>query len=490
MKLKWPERMQKFLPLKAIPFSNYILIVILILGFLLRFYKLNSLPLYGDELTMVYDSYSLLKTGMDQTGERLPLTFKMGAGRPAGYVYGSIPFVALFGPSELGIRGLSLVSGMGMIILMYFLGKKLFETQPEINEKVGLIASFLTSISLWDIYLSRGGFEAHFALFLALFGVVLFFYKKYILAAILFGLTVFTYPTFKLTLPLIFILLTIKVGVTNILKDKNYLKALVVLVLFALISARESYRGISDARFLNINILSVSNDMVTQKVNEQRFLSTLPVVIKPLIYNKPIVYGRILLDNYVENLSPSFLFLRGDRNPRTNPGEWGMFYLVDAVLLVLGLYYLQLNKNKNLLFLIAWIAIVPLATMLLGQTHALRNDFMLPPFLLILAYALINISHRLRMVLIGLILVQLFLVLLDLYYFVPYKFGSFWSEVAKIESLNAIKISKTQKVVLSTKIDNMEYAYPVYAKVNPREVIAQYGKFPKIYGNVTIVDHD
>src|SRR3990167_1338915 len=144
MKLGWREKIQKLSPSAKLPYSNYILIAILILGFFIRLYKINSLPLYGDELTMVYDSYSVLKTGMDQTGELLPLTFKMGAGRPAGYVYGSIPFVYLFGPSVWGVRGLSLASGMGIIILMYFLGKKLFD------EKTGLFASFLASVSLWD----------------------------------------------------------------------------------------------------------------------------------------------------------------------------------------------------------------------------------------------------------------------------------------------------------------------------------------------------
>ena len=179
MKLGWREQIQKLIPSVRIPYSNYILIAILILGFILRVYKINSLPLYGDELTIVYDSYSILKTGRDQTGEFLPLTLKMGAGRPAGYVYVSIPFVAMFGPNIWGVRGLSVLSGLGIIILMYFLSKKIF------SEKVGLTASFLTSISLWDIYLSRAGFEAHFALFLTLFGVVLFLYKKYIFMAIL-----------------------------------------------------------------------------------------------------------------------------------------------------------------------------------------------------------------------------------------------------------------------------------------------------------------
>ena len=112
MKLEWLKKIQKLIPLRQIPYSNYILLAILILGFIIRVYKINSLPLYGDELTIVYDSYSILKTGMDQTGQFLPLTFKMGAGRPAGYVYGSIPFIAIFGPTVWGVRGLSLLSGL------------------------------------------------------------------------------------------------------------------------------------------------------------------------------------------------------------------------------------------------------------------------------------------------------------------------------------------------------------------------------------------
>ena len=313
--------------------SILLILSILVLGLVLRVYKvadlassaykLNSMPLYGDELTIVYDAYSLLKTGKDQTGESLPVTFKMGAGRPPGYVYGSIPFVALFGPTAWGVRGLSIISGLGMIVLMYFLGRKLF------GEKVGLIASFLTSISLWDIYLSRGGFEAHFALFLATFGVVMFLYKKYIPMAIAWGLAIFTYPTFKLTLPFIFLVLlffsgsTTKTNYIKILKNKLFIISVVILAIFGGLSVNETLKGTSEERFLRLNIFSDSatKESIIQKVNSEREMSTLPELIRPIFYNKPLNYSRLLLDNYMENISLDFLYLRGDRNPRHNPGE-------------------------------------------------------------------------------------------------------------------------------------------------------------------------
>lgn len=438
--------------------------------------------MYGDELTMVYDSYSLLKTGMDQTGEKFPLTFKMGAGRPAGYVYGSIPFVAVFGPTEWGVRGLSLVSGLGIIVLMYFLGKKIF------SNNVGLWASFLTSISMWDIYLSRAGFEAHFALFLALFGVVLFLYQKYIPASVFMALSTFTYPTFKLTIPLLFFVLVASRGFKKILVEKSFIASFLILLIFAGFNFRETLKGTSEERFLRLNILSDSKlkEEVLQKVNEKRTLSTLPEAIKPYIYNRPLLYSRILFENYVENLSPQFLYLRGDRNPRANPGEWGMLYLAELGLLFIGLYHLAKNEKRNLMLIAIWILITPLATMLLGQTHALRNNFMLPPFILISACALASVSKKMQLITLSLIAVQLLYVLGTIYYFAPNKFGSFWSEKAKIESLKAIEKSNSEKVILSTDIDNIEYAYPVYAKIDPNLVISQYGKFPKVYENVII----
>src|SRR4030043_1088512 len=109
---------------------------------------------------------------MDATGEKFPLTFRVGAGRPGGYVYFSVPFVAAFGPGVWGVRSLSLLSGMGVIILLYFLGRKLF------NERGGLVASLLAAVSPWESFLSRAGFEEHLALFLALLGICAFLYRN------------------------------------------------------------------------------------------------------------------------------------------------------------------------------------------------------------------------------------------------------------------------------------------------------------------------
>jgi hypothetical protein len=374
---------------------------------------------------------------------------------------------------------------MGIIVLMYFLGKKLF------SEKIGLIASFIASVSLWDIYLARGGFEAHFALFLALFGIVTFLHKKYIPWAISWGLTIFTYPTFKLTLPLIFLILVWYGGVKSIIKNKFFIGSVIILALFGGLAIRETLMGVSEQRFLNINIFSDTKiqQQIIQLNNSERTFSTLPSLVKPIFFNKPLEYSRTLLENYMDNLSIKFLYLRGDGNPRQNPGEWGMLYLVELPLLFVGIFNLWKKDGKILMLLIGWILITPLATMFIGNAHGLRSDLMLPPLILLTSYALVNLPRKLIFVSIALIIIQFVFVIQRVYFLAPNKFADFWSAEAKTASLQAINNSdKTKTIVLSTKIDNMEYAYPVYAKIDPNLVIALYGKFPKVYGNVEIVN--
>jgi len=473
--------------LKTMKKNVIVLTLILLLGFLVRIYRITALPMYGDELTMVYDTYSILKTGKDSTGQIFPLTFKMGAGRPGGYIYASVPFVYLFCPTEWGVRSLSLLSSMGIIVLMYFLGKKLF------SDKVGLVASFVTSISLWDIYLARGGFEAHFALFLALYGIVFYLYKKYIPWAISWGLTIFTYPTFKLTLPLMFLILLWFGGMKNVIKNKFFVGSLIILAVFGGLAINETFRGLSEQRFFSINVFSDTNlrQQIIQLNNEERNFSTLPALLKPIFYNKPLQYFRTIFDNYMDNISLKFLYLRGDGNPRHNPGEWGMLYLAELPLLFFGIVSLWKKENKILGFLVAWILIIPLATMFINDAHGLRNALMLPPFILLTSYALSNLPRKLAVLLVIIMLVQLIFVLQRVYFLAPNKFASFWSADAKTAALATINNKDKKKVItLSTKkIDNIEYAYEVYAKVDPKLVISQYGKFPKVYGNVVITDN-
>lgn len=489
--------------------SKIILIILLSFSFFLRVIDINNNPpaLYGDELTLVYDAYSLLKTGHDQTGSFLPLTFTMSEGRPPGYVYFSIPFVALFGPNAFAVRILSVLSGVGIVFLIYLLTKEL------LSKKTAFIAAFLVSISPWDLSLSRGGFETHFALFLTLLAAVALLKARtkpwlFIVAALGFGVSIYTYHSYKVVAPL-FLLLIIWFGnYLKIILKKEYFKyflisALIFLFFIAvwLIQITEG----SEVRFKGTSIFYQPklNEEIVQRINSERALGAYPQQINQIFHNKFIEYSFILGGNYLNHFSLDFLFLHGDGNPRHNPGLMGELYLGQLFLVILGFTSLFWFKRKLLFFLVSWVLIAPIATAIVSGPHALRSSFLLPPLIILsaegaiflLSLAKTNIYIKVFSVVICLAIVIQFLFLGErLYFLSPNQFNNFWSYQAKQVSIEASESEQNyNQIILSDRIDNIEFAYPVYASIDPNIVINQnkgrvnLGKFQfKKFGNVYI----
>ena len=80
--------------------SKLAFFLILLLAFILRFYKLGEVPphLDWDEASNAYNAYSILKTGRDEYGDFLPLSNRsFDDYKPALYSYLAIPPITLFG---------------------------------------------------------------------------------------------------------------------------------------------------------------------------------------------------------------------------------------------------------------------------------------------------------------------------------------------------------------------------------------------------------
>lgn len=470
--------------------NNWLLIFIILFGFFLRIFNIENNPpaLYGDELTMVYDSFSLFKTGHDQTGSALPLTFSMGAGRPAGYVYASIPFVAIFGPNALGVRLLSVISGIGVLVIMYFLVSELF------NRRLGLIAALLVSISPWDLSLSRGGFEAHFALFIALLGIYAFIKGVknpiyYLISAVAFGLTIHTYPTYKLTLPVIFILLIWYMGgfckIFNESSKKIIFVSAGVILLASILSIYQTFYSTSEARFLNINVFSINSlkEEITQKINTEVNLSALPRSLSRLFHNKLSEYIQILVESYFKNLSLDFLILHGDKNPRHNMASSGAVYIIEFFLIMVGSVFIWKKSFKTAVLVTTWLLLAPAATTLLLEPHFLRSAFMLPPLLVLSCIGLDRLwmlgqkgwLNLIKLLIVSAFLVQFLFIINRIYFLSPNEYSRFWSYPAKLATQIALESkNKFDYVILSDQIDNIEFAYPVYTNQDPNKVISQY----------------
>ncbi len=467
--------------------KKYLLLIVLIAAFLIRIIDINNNPpsLYGDELTLAYDAYSLINTGQDQTGKFLPITFAMSEGRSPAYVYASLPFVAIFGPNTFSVRLLSVLSGVGVVLLIYLL------TDIWLGRKKAIIAAFFAAVLPWDIALSRAGFETHFALLLSLLGLFSLLKSKanawwLIISAVSFGLSIHAYHSYKISLPPFLILLAWFINLfKDIFKKKNTLHLVISSAIFIFLVGlwlSQLSQG-SDVRFSTTNIFGQENlrSSIIQSVNLERNASTLP--FPGLLHNSYFSYSLVVGENYLQNFLPNFLFLHGDLNPRHNPALMGELYLAQALLVLIGLVSLFRSRLRLLLFLTGWALIAAIPTALVSEPHALRSAFMIPPLLIFTAEGTVTLLNKskesllsrfaLFAVLVG-IAFQALVMTERIYFLSPNLYARFWSYPAKQASMIASDNRKMfDYVILSPRITDIEYAYPTYEKIDPRIVIGQ-----------------
>ena len=124
--------------------KKYFLILIILLAFVLRFYKLSTYPaLNADEAAIGYNAYSLLLTGKDEHGNSWPIHFQsFNDYKPGLYFYIVLPFVKAIGLNEWAVRIPGAALGVLTVLVIYLLAKELFK-----SEKVAIFSGLLLAIS-------------------------------------------------------------------------------------------------------------------------------------------------------------------------------------------------------------------------------------------------------------------------------------------------------------------------------------------------------
>ncbi|MDQ3098213.1 MAG: glycosyltransferase family 39 protein [bacterium] len=383
---------------------NKWLIAIILLAAVLRIAFLGShMPsLYGDEISIGYNAWSVLHTGKDEFGRFMPIQFESwGDQKNPVYIYIVALFEIIFGLSATAVRLPSALSGVLAVWLTYLLVKQLGRGP----EKVALISALLLAISPWHIHISRGGYEANMALSLGLAGAYFFLkwvkaekWTHFIYSNIAFVLAMYTYYTTKLFVPMLILLLLVW-GYFAVTKNtQTYLKnAAAYLIVFGILCLPVVYLALfsnGQARFASINIFS--NPEVAERVIEMRNNSLLSPTLGPLLINKPYLWLRDFLEYYVDNLSPLFWYVAGDSSLRYSMGNHGMFYLIEAPFFLFGFLAL-FQKNKRLfLFLLAWMLIAVFPTALVGKSYGLRSIALLPIPVIFTAYGLVSTNEYLK----------------------------------------------------------------------------------------------
>src|SRR3989338_3517471 len=372
--------------------NKILLVVILIVSLVLRYYKIDQIPpsFNWDEVSIGYNAFSILKTGKDEWNQFLPVHFKAyGEYKLPVQIYASIPGIYFFGLNELGVRITPVVYGTLTVLIMFFLGKLLFE-----SELAGLVSAFLLGISPWHIHLTRASLESSFATFFVTMGVWFlvkgFKREKWLIFSMVpFAFSVFTYNSTRIFTPL-FLLATLIIYRKSLIKFKKIiLISLIVFMILLIPLLPFLFSGERSARY---KLVSITDDPgLILRINENRGLSYLPQPLPRLVHNKVTYVAFYFTKNYLAHFSPQFLFTSGAPHKQHHVQNMGELYLFQAPFLFLGLYALFYTRNKftNLLFSWVLLAFVPVAITNDSIHHALRTLIAVPLYQLVSAFGFV-----------------------------------------------------------------------------------------------------
>ncbi|HYM65181.1 MAG TPA: hypothetical protein VES68_01710, partial [Candidatus Sulfotelmatobacter sp.] len=342
-----------------------------------------------------------------------------------------------------------------------------------------LASAFFLAISPWHILLSRAAFEANISTFYIVCGVWLFLAsvqekKWYLLfSAAFFALSMYTFNTARIVSPLLVLMLSL-IYRRELYKIKNQsvlsiiLGLLMFLPTFGFILSPQA-----NLRFKEVNIFS--NADIVRTAN-QEILNDKNAWWSKIIHNRRLLYSVDFVKHYFDNLSPLFLFTKGDGNPKFSIQDVGQMYIWDIVFFVSGIFLLVRRKEGNWFLIPIWLllAIIPAATAR-ETPHALRIETTLPTFQILTAYGFVHVVQKIKkykeVTLIGLFL----LLFINFSYFYhnyffnyPIDYSGEWQYGYK-ESVGFVynNMNNYKNVYITTALGRPYIYYLFYGKTNP-----------------------
>lgn len=363
----------------------FLFVAILALSAIFRLYRIADIPpgVNRDEASIGYTAYSILLTGKDEYGRFLPLSFEsFGDWKLPFYIYLAVPFVAVFGLSELAVRLPSALFGIASVGLTFFLIRMIFR-----NNALALLTMFLIAISPWYLHFSRVESESNTAVFFIILGVILFFLslrsKHWLIipSAISFALTYFIYAGNHIFTTLLVIGLLIFYH-KNVARSRSTLIAVILFICLSGFVFSQTLFGADATKISGIGIFgdpSVVHAKIELPRNEHDIPSS---IFARFAHNRVIYAAEKFGQNYISSFSPEFLFIKGGNNGAHNIANFGNMYLIEAPFLFLGLIYMiVLNKSKDKKLILWWFFISAIAPSITKDAPHSNRMFAIFPIL-------------------------------------------------------------------------------------------------------------
>lgn len=402
--------------------------LILILALITRFLFLDSTPpsLNWDEVSHGYNAFSLLTSGKDEWGKIMPFIFKAyGDFKLPVYIYFTSISEFFFGVNSFAVRLPSILAGIGTIGITYLLVIELLKDDLKFKQSykwIALFSALLTTIEPWTFFLGRPAFEANLALFLFILAVYLFirFIKclkvRYLIySTFFFGLTVWTYNSYRIFTPLFLLSLSLiyKDELIKVYKTNKSLvkKIIIILTVFFIPMFNQLISSSGSARYSKVAIL---DEGATNKIIELRGKIVAPDPIPRLLSNKFTYFSKEFITNYFSHFSTKFLILGGGSNYQFSVPKHGLIYLINFPFMIIGFVYLLRYKSREGYLLLLWVLLGPVASSLTREApHVLRTITMLPVPMILTAiglnFSIKKVKEKSRLIVIFVYVIMLFL---------------------------------------------------------------------------------
>lgn len=394
----------------------FIFSVILILAIFVRCYRFGQIPdgLQQDETSIGYNAYSIAQTGSDEHGRYLPQNFQaFGEYKLPGYIYATSIAVKYLGLSETSIRLTSLLTGLIIVIAVYFLTDELIRLtalsgkQPKISfisdrlKVPQLTVMLFTALNPWQIHFSRAAYETMMACACIIGGLTIYLTavrKKrpdlIYLALIFFALSVYTYNIARLFTPvfLIFLFIFTKNRLQNLNKIHKYTIPVFILTLLAPFAWGALNHGGADS---TLSTMIFTSAKVQAPLLEFRsYFSQLPLWLTRFFMNNPALKLRYYAANLIATFNLNYFFVNGGNNPNNAVGSTGQWYMFELPLVVLGGAFLFSSYKKIFWLLTVWITLVILiSAMTYDPPQATRMFFLAIPVTVLSAFGFIKLTE-------------------------------------------------------------------------------------------------
>lgn len=316
-----------------ISLSIAVLCIICLVTTVMHYHNLESIP-YGyhvDEYSGSVDIGCMATEGVDAHNVPYPLfsNLNYGTPKPPTYIYPGILWAKFSGYSIPSLRAFSVTVYTIGILGLIFLARLLF------GWRYSIITACIACLSPWTWGLSRVAFESLFSMTFMVWGIYFFLKPSRILwsftAGLLFAAAMYSYPPYRLQIPLMVVTLLIYTAHKNPRALKSWVSFAIAFILPLIPLAQKTLSGEIQKRFNSISIFS------KDYLDSIHSSGSIGDMIK------------IFFHNYILHFNLDFLFVTGDPSYVHSTRHFGLLSWLDIAAFGLALVWgcLLLTKKSR-----------------------------------------------------------------------------------------------------------------------------------------------